>query len=201
MPGPLARLGHPVEAPQFESRPQARGSGDAIARAASSFVGEGLLVVDGERFRMDCSGLVEAALAQADVPHSGSSAMLHEEAASLGVLHHRRLPRPGDVAFFDNTYDRNGNGLLDDPLSHTAVVERVFPNGTVEMVHVGSKGVSRLRMNLRRPSDRLDEAGETLNDFSRQKKAGDPATTLYLAGELWVAFASFYGSEALARAE
>ncbi|MBM4391353.1 MAG: hypothetical protein FJ090_09545, partial [Deltaproteobacteria bacterium] len=182
-----------------EARPG--GAGVDIARAAASFVGDAQLRVDGESYRMDCSGLVEAALAKADLPRSGSSAMLRDEAAASGVLHHRRLPRPGDIAFFDDTYDRNDNGLLDDPLSHSAVVERVFPDGTVEMVHVGSKGVVRLRMNLRHPARRENEAGDIINDYLRQSRKSDPPGTRYLAGELWNSFASFYELPPLASEE
>ncbi len=193
MPGPLSRLGEPVERvplPTAEARPS--GEGVEIARAAASFVGDAQLRVDGESYRMDCSGLVEAALAKANLPRSGSSASLHDEADAAGVLHRRRQPRPGDIAFFDDTYDRNDNGQLDDPLSHSAVVERVLPDGTVEMVHVGSKGVVRFRMNLRHPSRREDDAGEIINDYLRQARKSDPPGTRYLAGELWNSFASFY---------
>ena len=38
---------------------------------------------------------------------------MHERARAAGVLHHRRVPEVGDVAFFDDTYDRNGNGRRD----------------------------------------------------------------------------------------
>lgn len=202
MPGPLAQLGRVPDPPALrEAEPAPRGSGSAVARAAVEFIGESRLVVDGQDYRMDCSGLVEAALARAHLDFEGSSAMLHDQARALGVLHHRRVPRPGDVAFFDDTYDRNRNGQLDDPLSHSAVVERVLADGTVEMVHVGSNGVSRLRMNLRRPTEHQDADGTTLNDYLRTRRSVDPPGTRYLAGELWVAFASFYGAEAVASRE
>ncbi len=202
MPGPLSRLGEAVErVPLSPAEARPSGEGAEIARAAASFVGDTQLRVDGENFRMDCSGLVEASLAQADLPRSGSSASLHDEAETSGVLHRRRQPRPGDIAFFDDTYDRNGNGQLDDPLSHSAVVERVFADGTVQLVHVGSKGVVRFRMNLRHPSAREDGDGEVINDYLRQARKSDPPATRYLAGELWDSFASFYELPPLASEE
>ncbi|MDP2309037.1 MAG: CHAP domain-containing protein [Pseudomonadota bacterium] len=202
IPGPLAGLGRdpgsewvlpPAEKPA-RTRPGPianRPSPTAIAQAATAFVGAKALLVEGERYRWDCSGLVEASLASAGCAFKGSSAMLFDQAKAAGVLHRRRMPSPGDVAFFDDTYDRNGNGRLDDPLSHVAVVESVDKSGTVTMVHIGSKGVVRLRMNLRHPEDRTDAAGAVLNDNLRAHGRSDSPRTRYLAGELWVAFASY----------
>jgi hypothetical protein len=174
------------------------GSGDAIAQAAAGFVGERSLEVRGQAYRFDCSGLVEASLASARCPHRGSSAMLWEEAVKLGVDHRRPTPAVGDVAFFDDTYDRNRNGRVDDPLSHTAIVESVASDGTITLVHVGSAGVVRFRMNLRRPHDATDERGHALNDALRVRRGGDPAGARYLAGELWVGFAGFARAPAVA---
>ena len=195
-PGPLAGLGRePLEEAPTASEgkaPRTHGDGDAVAAAAEGFLGDRKLSVRGEAYRFDCSGLVEASLAKAGCAFTGSSADLFEKARAAGVLHRRRVPEVGDVAFFDDTYDRNGNGRLDDPLSHVAVVESVDADGTVHMVHVGSKGVVRLVMNLRDPSTRADEAGKTLNDYLRAQSKRDPARTRYLAGELWVGFGSFW---------
>lgn len=206
-PGPLGGLGdEPVPvvayaAPDGEAPTRARptraarpesGDGEAVARAAASFLGARKLLVDGATYRWDCSGFVEASLAAAGLAFRGSSAMLFDQAKELGVLHRRRKPHPGDVAFFDDTYDRNGNGRVDDPLSHVAVVERVDADGTVHMVHVGSRGVAPLTMNLRRPEDRAAEDGKPLNEPLRARSAGDGPRTRTLTGELWVAFASFW---------
>ena len=209
MPGPLDRLGQgstealdaylarKVEAlhkPAAPGKKQHAPNADArqIASAARSFLGDAQLRVDGESYRFDCSGLVEAALAKAGRPQSGSSAMFYDSARHAGVLHRRRRPTPGDIAFFDNTYDRDKNGVNDDAITHTAVVTAVSTNGTVEMVHTGSAGVVKLTMNLLHPHDQSDEGGGVLNDYLRAKSKRDPHGTKYLAGELWVGFASFW---------
>ncbi len=206
MPGPLAGLGRepapewtlpreaPAPAPRAPRRPTTSPMPTEIARAASGFVGDSALVVNGERFRFDCSGLVEAALASAGCRFEGSSLDLFEQAKTLRVLHRKRMPSPGDVAFFDDTYDANRNGRVDDPLSHVAVVEEVDKAGTITLVHVGSKGVTRFLMNLRRPEDRHDAAGNLINSYIRSKRGGDTPRTRYLAGELWVAFGSFHAA-------
>lgn len=201
-PGPVGSLvdrpAAPVDTPARRPGahpPSARPPADpgrAVAAAAAGFVGDRSLVVRGETYRYDCSGLVEASLAAAGIPAEGSSAMLFEAARDAGVLHRRRLPSPGDIAFFDDTYDRDGNGRLDDALSHSAVVEAVDPDGTITLVHVGSRGVVRFHMNLRHPEEGEGPQGQPWNDPLRAKKAGDPRRTRYLAGELWAGFGSFW---------
>lgn len=211
MPGPLGGLGRGADEPTAEylarraghaapaapvRSPRGRAAPSALAKkiaaAAEGFVGDARLSVAGEAYRFDCSGLVEASLAKAGAPWSGSSAMLHDAARDQGLLHRRHLPAVGDIAFFDDTYDRDGNGALDDALTHSAVVVGVDDDGTVEMVHVGSAGVVRLHMNLRHPHDRSGPDGALYNDYLRAKTRRDPPGTRYLAGELWVAFASFW---------
>lgn len=210
-PGPLDALGRGAEesvaaylarqsSPEGESPSSTRLGPSAAARkvaaAAEAFVGDRTIVVAGESFRYDCSGLVEAAHAAAHCPQAGSSAMLHDLARAKGVFHRRKLPSPGDVAFFSDTYDRDNDGRLNDELTHSAVVTRVDPDGTLEMVHVSSQGVVHLTMNLKRPHDQKDDAGRRLNDPLRAKKNSDPPATAYLAGELWVGFGSLWAIRA-----
>ncbi len=185
-PGPFARPARPTPPTPLE-----------IATAAAGFVGDRALVVDGVRFRFDCSGLVEASLASAGCRFTGSTADLFDQAREHRVLHRRRTPVPGDVAFFDDTYDRDGDGRLNDPLTHIAVVEEVDQAGTITLVHVGSQGVTRFLMNLRRPQERYDDKGNLINSYVRSRKGGDSPRTRYLAGELWVAFGSFWDAPVL----
>lgn len=216
IPGPLAGVGRDPGSewvlpraekparPERPTRPEKPGAGPAptaIAEAAAAFLGAKALLVEGERYRWDCSGLVEASLASAGCTFKGSSAMLFDQAKEERVLHRRRVPSPGDIAFFDDTYDRNGNGRLDDPLSHVAVVESVAKDGTITMVHFGSKGVVRITMNLRHPEDRTDTDGNVLNDYLRPRGRNDSPRTRYLTGELWVAFASFWDAPSARRRE
>ena len=202
-PGPLDRLGKGAVEPlgalwaRRDNAPDPTSgsttTGRKVADAANTFVGKGALVVRGESFRYDCSGLVEAALAKAGLSLDGSSLMLFDEAHARGVFHRRHLPKPGDVAFWDNTYDRDKNGRLDDAVTHSGIVVGVDAAGTIDLVHLGSQGVAHIHMNLKHPHDRLDAHGEVQNDYLRAKSGHDPFGTEYLAGELWVGFAAFYG--------
>ncbi len=194
MPGPLGGLGEVPTAPPApvtEQRATATAFGaDAIVAAAQGFVGKRTLEVEGQRFRYDCSGLVEAVMAASGGDYAGSSAMMYERAQGEGALRRRRRLSPGDLVFFDDTYDRDGNGRRDDPLSHVALVEAVAPDGTATLIHLSSRGVVRIRMNLQEPDLHSGPTGEVLNDYLRAKKAGDGPRTRYLAGELWAGTAT-----------
>jgi len=164
-----------------------------VVAAASASLGRAWRSVDGETYRDDCSGLVCAIHARAEIDLADrNTAALFELAKDLGVHHRRREPRPGDVVFFDNTYDRNGNHRLDDDLTHLAVVEAVAEDGTLTLVHRGSRGVVRIYMNLHRPDEHADGDGRVLNSFLRVRRADDRPGTRYLTGELWRGNASFW---------
>lgn len=186
MPGPLHDLGRDFEAPAARSAP----TGNAVADAAARLVGRSKIVVDGRSYRWDCSGLAIAALADAGIEASGSTADLWAQAEAAGRTHRRKRPAPGELAFFDDTYDRNDNGRLDDPLSHVAVVERVDPDGTITLIHVGSAGIVRFVMNLVFPHDELRD-GARVNDLLRAASRRDPPGAKHLASELWVGFAAY----------
>ncbi len=161
-----------------------------LALAATYYLSNGL---DG--YRDDCSGFACAVYNRAGVPLEGGTKQLWELSQAAGAVHHRKIPRIGDLAFFDDTYDRNKNGRLDDDLTHVAVVVDVDDDGTILLAHGGtSRGRTELLMNLGRPHDRQDEAGRVLNDYLRVRKSGDPAAAKYLSGELWRGFATWDAS-------
>ena len=150
-------------------------------------------MVHGETYRYDCSGLVEAAHAGAHMDLRGSSRSMYDLARREGLLHKRKMPSVGDIAFFDDTYDRNRNRRRDDDLTHVAIVESVASDGTITLVHKGGRGVMRIEMNLRRPDERRDEHGRELNDHLRATSDKDGGPTL--SGQLWRAFGSLWALE------
>jgi hypothetical protein len=169
---------------------------ERIAAAASVSVGNAPLVVGGVRYRFDCSGVTAGIYAKAGVLIVEEGALSSKALFALvdaeGALHHDK-PLPGDLVFFDNTWDENKNGRIDDPLSHVGVVERVEPDGTVVFVHRIGKVVVRWHMNLQRPHDRVDENGAVLNHWLRAARGNRPAAT---TGELFVAYGTL-SAEAL----
>ena len=134
--------------------------------------------------RRDCSGFIETVLARAGVPRRGNTKSFYFEA-----LREKRLswrPRAGDLVFFDRTYDRNGNGLTDDSLTHIAIVTSVERDGTIVMAHRGNSGQRALRMNLKKPSQHRDpRSGKIHNDFLAEPGFGHRRLT----GQVFRAFA------------
>ena len=193
--GPWSQPGTPRsdETPRRGLALQDDSAAGQVVRAAQSSVTQAWRKVDGKTYRDDCSGLVCALHARADIDlEHRNTAALFALAKELDVHHRRKVPTPGDVVFFDDTHDRNGNGRLDDELTHLAVVEKVREDGTLTLVHRGSKGVSRIWMNLSRPDEHADADGQVLNSFLRVRTSKDPRGTKYLAGQLWRGGASFW---------
>lgn len=159
--------------------------------------------VEGEKFQGDCSGFVQAvydaagipireAITLADADRGSSVAAIYRTMTSVGMLYGADTPPlPGDLVFWNDTFDRNGNRALDDPLTHVGIVEGVSGNGTVTYLHRGSRGVARGRMNLRSPTLARNGSGEVLNSRLRVTRARDPAGVRYLSGELFSAFGRF----------
>jgi cell wall-associated NlpC family hydrolase len=164
--------------------------GRRVARRAASLVGASLATY---RVPDDCSGLVRAAyqsvgielLSHGTLPGENAVSAIYRRAQRSGALH-KQTPRPGDIVFFHETYDRNRDGLRNDGLTHVGVIESVEPDGTVVFVHRGGSGVKRSRMNLRQPS-RHGEAGHILNDYIRRAEGGERAR---LTSELFSGYAA-----------
>lgn len=194
---PDAQSAPPSKEKSWKPRRALKGSGQGVADAAGHYVGKTVMSCSGEKFRYDCSGLVNVVHYKAGIDLRGqNSEGLLDMARELGV-DHGGAPKTGDVVFFDNTYDRNKNGRLDDSLTHVAVVESVDADGTVHMVHKGSKGVVRIVMNPEHPDQRLGPEGQEWNDWLRARKKGDSKNTPYLAGQMFVGSASFWAAPEL----
>lgn len=169
----------------------------AIGQTAAAFVGAKRIEARGRRFPFDCSGLARAVYLRHGVDlydgvEAGDAAngvrLIYRHVASRGVVHEGPDARPGDIVFFHNTWDRNGDGRLNDLLTHVGIVERVERDGTVVFVSRVSRGIERYRMNLAHPGVHRTPDGRVLNDYLRRKRRADPANTRYLAGELFAGF-------------
>jgi hypothetical protein len=169
--------------------------GQRIAGRAAQLIGTRDLHAVDPSVPDDCTGLVRLAYEKAGIELMsggglrGDNGVLHiyRRARGLGAVRRDR-PRPGDIAFFRETYDRNRDGRRNDGLTHVAIVEKVEPDGQLLLVHRGSKGVARTRMNLKQPTvHRQKRGGAVVNDYlraaSRQQRA-------YLTAELFAGFAS-----------
>jgi hypothetical protein len=142
----------------------------------------------------DCSGLVRLAYERAGIrmpevePVRGENLVTTLWRAALRVRAQRqRTPRPGDLVFFRETYDRDRDGARDDGLTHVGIVEKVERGGTVVFIHRSNSGVVRSRLNTLRRSERADERGKVLNDYVRRSDGTDAPR---LAGELFAGYAA-----------
>lgn len=181
--GPAPRT--PIEPPDT-----AAAAHTAVAEAAESLVGRTNLRFADRRYTFDCSGAILAAHYLAGVPvdeafarqSGGGVVRLHALSraaeAQRGVAHPDITP--GAVVFWDNTYDRNGDGLWNDPLTHAGIVVDVATDGTVTVVHHNyRRGIVYARMNPGDPGDR------ELNDAMRMRGQIDPGREAWSAGHLY----------------
>lgn len=91
----------------------------------------------------------------------------------------RRRCAPGDILFFDNTYDRNGDRRWNDELTHAAIVVEVLANGTVTYVHHNYRvGIVAEKLHLRRPADPAFNSAMRMR--AHRYRAADP----WLSGQL-----------------
>ncbi len=199
---------------QEEQRDQEAAAEEAVERTVRAaveqvldigrkLVGQREVSIDGQRHRADCSGFVIACFEHAGMRIIGAedkgtsgTEILYRALDRVGGLHTDDIPEPGDLAFFSNTHDRNGNGRLDDDFSHVGFVESVSEDGTIHFLHFVSGAVRIGRMNLLHPTQRVDEVSGTIwNDPLRRRRKDDGPKVRYLTAELWIGFGRAGGDD------
>ncbi len=126
-------------------------------------------------------------------PTDGSIVDIYRHAQNEGRIYHATRPAIGDLVFFHNTWDRNGDGRNNDWYTHVAIVESVADNGTVGVLGYVDDRVARTWLNLEAAdSESLD--GSTANTRMRRRTDADAEYTQYLAGELFAGFGSLLGN-------
>ena len=178
-------------ASQADSRQQ------AIVRTAVNLVGATTIESQGRRISYDCAGVTRAIyLAHGiDLYSEGSTdgrtngvGLIYNHIRKNGRLHRGPVVQAGDVVFFDNTWDFNGDGLVNDPLTHVGIVETVEYDGTIVFISRVAGAIERYRMNVAHPHLHSAADGRALNDYMRRKHWRDGEHTAYLTGELFAAF-------------
>ena len=146
-----------------------------LAVRARSYLGRrGPFRAQGQRFGSDCSGFVEAVYAAEGISlrelmqraapeeRGGVKAAWYAARANGWVFGPPDWPAPGDLVFWNDTYDRNRNGRADDRFTHLGIVEYV-QDGTIYFLHRGWRGVSRGVMTPDRPYEATGADGRPLN--------------------------------------
>jgi hypothetical protein len=110
-----------------------------------------------------------------------------------GTIYHSTRPAVGDLVFFHNTFDRNGDDRSNDWYTHIGVVESVDDQGNVAILSYLDGRVSRTVLNLERSDVGEDTNGEVINTQMRRRREGDAEYTQYLASQLFAGFGSLLG--------
>jgi hypothetical protein len=154
----------------------------AVRHVARTFLGNNAAFINcnGKTYANDCSGMTLAAFEAVGVnlfeaaeryPGQNGVSIIYNTFRQHRYSYTNRLPRPGDLVFFKNTYDKNKNGKWDDYLTHVAIVEGVSRQyGTVSIIHHVSTGVQRYMMNHRYKKHYMYK-GQKMNDFLRRAKS------------------------------
>ena len=205
--GCATRLAEHPRASAPEARPCCRSvklapSRIAIVRTAAKLVGASTIESKGRHIAYDCAGVTRAIFlkhgidlydSSANDPGANGVRLIHAHIRQQGTFHQGPIVHPGDLVFFDNTWDFNGDGKVNDPLTHVGIVERQEPDGTVVFISRVAGAVERYHMNLGLPHVHKTANGRILNDYLRRKDDIDPANTGYLTGELFAQFATRVG--------
>ena len=177
-------------------------SRSAIVRTAANLVGAKTIESNGRRIAYDCAGVTRAVFLKHGIDlydgepsdsHANGVRLIHAHIRQQGTFHQGPVAHPGDLVFFNNTWDYNGDGKVNDPLTHIGIVERQEPDGTVVFISRVAGAVERYHMNLALPHVHKAADGRILNDYLRRKDVNDPANTRHLTGELFAQFATRVG--------
>jgi hypothetical protein len=128
-----------------------------------------------------------------DVGASPAIIDIYRYTQAHGSVYHSTTPAVGDLVFFHNTFDRNGDMRNNDWYTHVGLVEAVDTAGNIDVLSYLDGQVSRTRMNLERADVAMDGDGAIVNTTMRRPNNDDPAYTQYLASELFAGFGSLLG--------
>ncbi len=165
-----------------------------IVEAAHMYRGAEKLRVRGRDFRMDCTGAVAALYWHAGIDllaplaeyRGNGVTRLYRFMEDKGLTASSDDPAPGDIIFWDNTYDRNEDGRANDLLTHTGVIVSTEADGTVVYFHHNYRhGLVFERMNIRDPDTHMKVVkGEKVLMNSPMRMRGSPNFELWLAAQL-----------------
>ena len=173
-----------------------------LVEKAHQIIGVEELFVNNRSFSMDCSGTVMAIywyagidLAEAFPSYTGGGTeRIYKYLRDKDLLYKTELPKPGDIIFWDNTFDKNDNGKPDDYLTHMGMVVSIDNKGNIDYIHENyRKGIILAKMNLYKPDDYyeiIDGEKIILNDPMRMR--GSPDSKDWLSSQLYTDFGMGY---------
>ena len=132
------------------------------------------------------NGLELSKKAQTKIP------ALYKECKKVGRIHHAGTPRVGDIIFFHNVYDANGDKRNNDWYTHVAIVDEVTKNDVTGLGYRHQK-LEKIAINLEKP----DEVGDSgsINSRLREPSSDDAPFTQYYSSQLFAGYCSALGDK------
>ncbi len=158
-----------------------------LQASAEYMLGKESLDIDGRHFNMDCSGTVLAIYYHAGIDLEKSYALyegngvrrIYQFLRDNSLIHTSKTPSPGDLIFWDNTYDRNEDGKFNDYFTHVGMVVDIDSKGNITYIHENyRKGIVYESMNLQKPDN------TRLNSPMRMKGSPPDPEGRYLSSHL-----------------
>jgi hypothetical protein len=136
---------------------------EKLVEAAYWAEGRNSLKVRGKSFELDCTGIVLAVyyyagidLAKDFYKYEGNGVKrIYLYLKNNTLLYKTRHPAPGDLIFWNNTWDANDNGSADDKLTHVGMmVSMDQASGQGTYLHYNyAKGITIEKINLLDPDN------------------------------------------------
>lgn len=149
-------------------------------------------------FTLDCIGTVLAIYYKMGIDINLSSytgngvARLFNYLKDNGKLYKNKIPKIGDFIFWDNTYDKNEDGILgNDNLTHCGIVVEIEKDGTIQYIHANYVyGIVIEQMNLNYPDIYKDEDGKKINSILALGASIKKHPHKWLSGNLFRSYGS-----------
>ena len=156
--------------------------------------------IAGHSFLQDCIGFIHyifyaSGIDLLDACSLGDRGVdtLYNGLNELGYAYEQGLPEPGDLIFFDNTYDANRNHSWDDKLTHIGIVESVGEYETVTFLHFVSHKVTRSTINMRYPNTHAFRMSDgrlmIINSYIRENRGEGFKRRAYIASSFFHGYA------------
>ncbi len=156
------------------------------------------VIVKNKKFKLDCVGTVSAIFYSVGIDitkdfrkyrGNGVSRIYHSLKDKVSV-YTDKWPKVGDIIFWENTWDRNNDGIIgNDPFTHAGIVVKVDDDGTIHYIHENYfLGVVVERMNLYKPNVYKDISGKIINSPMYTGSSIRNHPEKWLSGDLWKEF-------------
>ncbi len=149
-----------------------------------------VLTYKNRQFSNDCSGLIYGIFWEADIDlqseimnETGNGVTrLYKVMDKYDLIHKKKLPNPGDLVFWNNTYGEWGK----KPLSHIGIIISVDNDGNIEYVHNNTYlgEIRKESMNLYRPHEKRPINNYMRYDSVYKKTSGELFDSFGMAWKL-----------------